>query len=48
MTKYRKFLVAGVGAAAVIIGRAFGLSSWEYLDAVTVATAFGVWGVPNA
>lgn len=48
MTKYRKYIVAAVGAAVVIIGRAYGLTSWEYLDAVTVATSFGVLVVPNA
>lgn len=48
MTKYNKFLIALVGAAVVIVGRSLGVTSWEYLDLVTVATALGVYTVPNA
>ena len=33
LAKHRKFLVALAGAAVVILGRHFGQSSWEYLDA---------------
>lgn len=47
MSKYNKYLIAMAGAAVVIVGRAFGLDSWQYLDLVTLATALGVYAVPN-
>lgn len=48
MAKYRKFITALVGAAALIIGRHLGVTGWEYLDFVTLGTALGVYVVPNA
>lgn len=48
MDKYRKGIVAGVGALVLILGRHFGIESDIYFDAVCIATAFGVYQVPNA
>lgn len=47
LAKYRKFITALIGAAVIIVGRHYGLTSNAYLDIVTVATALGVYGVPN-
>jgi len=48
MTKYRKLFVALAGVAIAAIGRHFGVNSELYLDATGVATAAGVWAVPNS
>lgn len=46
--KYAKLITALVGAGIVIVGRAVGVDSTIYLDVVTLATALGVYAVPNA
>ena len=51
--RYRKFVVALVGAALIGLDQVFGISlAWGAEDIVTVVisagTAFGVFGVPNA
>jgi len=45
--KYRKFIVAAVGAAVLIIGQVWGPGSSLYTTVVSVLTALGVYGVPN-
>lgn len=45
--KYRKFIVALVGAAVLIAGAALGESSEEYQAIVAVLTSLGVYAVPN-
>lgn len=47
MTKYRKFIIAAVGAAVLIATRFLGADSDVVFVIVTVATAFGVRQVPN-
>lgn len=46
--KYRKTIVAVVGAGIVILGRAVGVDSAIYADVVTLATALGVYAIANA
>lgn len=48
LSKYRKFIVAGVGAAALIIGAVAGETSTLYIVLVSVASALGVWRAPNS
>lgn len=47
MQKYRKAIVAGVGALIIILGRHFGMNNELVLDVITVAIAFGVYQIPN-
>jgi hypothetical protein len=47
VAKYRKFIVALVGAAVLIAGAALGEQSEEYQAIVTVLTSLGVYAVPN-
>lgn len=47
MGKYRKTIVALVGAGVVIAGRLLGAESDAYFIIVTLATAFGVYATPN-
>ena len=47
MSRYRKGIVAGIGALVLILGRHFGIESDIYFDVVAVATAFGVYQIPN-
>lgn len=47
MGKYRKFVVALVGAAVLIVGRHYGVNSEWYGDLVILATAGGVYVAPN-
>ena len=46
--KYRKTVVALVGAGVVIAGRLLGADSDAYFIIVTLATALGVYATPNA
>ena len=47
ITKYRKFIVAGVGAAASIIV-ALGVENADWAQAIiALAVALGVYAVPN-
>ena len=48
MSKYRKTIVAVVGAGVVIAGRLLGAESDAYFIIVTLATALGVYATPNA
>lgn len=48
MARYRKALVALVGAAIIAIGIWRGEQSPEFQIIVTVATALGVYVAPNA
>lgn len=48
MSKYRKTIVAVVGAGVAIVGRHFGVDSDIYVDVVILATALGVYVIPNA
>lgn len=47
MTQYRKLIVALVGVAIAILTKHFGTDAEIVVDAELVATALGVWGVPN-
>lgn len=47
MSKYNKFIIALVGAAVAILVRHFGADNQFVLDAITLATALGVYAVPN-
>lgn len=44
---YAKLIVALGGAAVAIVGRHAGVDSNVYLDVVALATAAGVYAVPN-
>lgn len=46
--KYRKTIVAVVGAGVVIAGRLLGADSDAYFIIVTLATALGVYATPNS
>ena len=48
LAPYRKTIVALAGATVAIVGHFCGLDSDAYFVAVTVLTAVGVYGVPNA
>lgn len=48
MNRYRKAIVALVGAAVIAIGIWRGETSDEFQILVTVLTALGVYQVPNA
>jgi hypothetical protein len=45
--RYSKFIVASVGALVLILTRHFGVESDIVFDVVAVATALGVYQVPN-
>ncbi len=47
LSKYRKFLVALVGFGVKAAGARYGLDSQAYIDIVFLATAAGVYAVPN-
>lgn len=47
LSKYNKFIVAGIGVAIAILLRHFGATNVWVQDAILVATAFGVYQVPN-
>lgn len=47
LARYRKTIVAVVGAGVAILTRQLGADSAVVFDLVTVATALGVFGVPN-
>jgi hypothetical protein len=47
LSKYRKFLVVVVGILVGLAGRRYGIDSQAYIDIVAVATAAGVYAVPN-
>lgn len=48
VASHRKLLVALAGAAVLILGAVAGESSTAYTSVVSVLTALGVYGVPNA
>ena len=48
MSKYRKFIIAGLGAAVAIADHFAGPGNDISFIVITVATAFGVWATPNA
>lgn len=48
MGKYRKAIVAGVGAAVLGLAAWLGDAHPAVQFAITAATAFGVYEVPNA
>ena len=48
MSRYRKFLVALVGYGVWLVGRRYGVESAVYDDIVMLATAAGVYAVPNS
>lgn len=48
LARYRKGIVAGVGCLIAIAGRHLGADSFIVFDLIAVATAFGVYRVPNA
>lgn len=45
--RYRKAIVALVGAVVLIVGAAFGETSEVYQAVVSAATFLGVYAVPN-
>jgi uncharacterized membrane protein len=52
MSKYRKLIVAALGAVIIAVDQFFGVSigmgAEEIVNfAVPILTAIGVWGVPN-
>lgn len=47
MSKYSKLIAALVGAAVLFIGQYYGQTSQVYSVVVSLATAFGVYLVPN-
>jgi hypothetical protein len=47
MSQYRKFLVVLVGIVVGFAGRRYGIDSEVYIDIVALATAAGVYAVPN-
>lgn len=47
LARYRKTIVALIGAAVVILTRQLGADSALVADIVTVATALGVYATPN-
>ena len=53
MAKYRKLIVAVIGAGIIAVDQFFGISlgmgAEEIVNfAVPILTAFGVWAAPNA
>lgn len=47
LTKYSKFIVVGVGVVIAILTRHYGAGSELVQDLVLIATAVGVYSVPN-
>ena len=47
MKHVRKFIVALVGYGIFLVGRRYGIDSAVYDDVVMLATAAGVYAVPN-
>jgi hypothetical protein len=45
--RYRKLIVAAVGAGVVVVGQLVGVDSDIYTSVVALATALGVYAVPN-
>lgn len=48
LAKYRKFIVAAIGAAVVIADHFAGPGNDISFIVITLATAAGVWATPNA
>lgn len=47
IARYGKFITALVGVVLLVVGDHYGLTSTAYTTIVSVATALGVYGVPN-
>lgn len=48
LAKYSKFIAAIVGVVLIVVGNYYGLNSIAYTSIVSIATALGVYGVPNS
>ncbi len=52
LPQYNKFIVAAVGAAAMLVNSRYGVditgeAQGVWTNIVAILTAFGVWAVPN-